>query len=177
MNRLKVIENKSSYRSKWETKKFNRAKFYKTYKDIETMPFYGKMTSKTYRRGLYVNYQHIDNMLMERIGYDWNDVYSELLSKIRLGKYRYEYDIALNLSISKDVYYVDNLPYKIRRGLQILLSEYLFVDEDNKISYYETEDDLKKEYKKRLRLKKYQSIFDEADIKIDKKPETMFFEL
>ena len=158
MNKQKYIERNTPYSH--HNKKYKKLKHkHIIYDNSEILPKRESMRRSNqdidyWMENGFVNWQHITNFFDERIGYDWDVVYSEFISKIR--KHKYLYRIKLYNSSRYYSYFIDfaifenDLPYN---NYGRLLYNILFVDEKNIISFYETEEELLIEYRKRKKLK------------------------
>lgn len=107
----------------------------------------------------YFDSTPLDEFLKSKVGCNWNDVYSELLTKV---KKNYRYDLNYYLTkISKDVIY--DCEYLPRNKRGVILFDRLFVDMNN-ILCYKSLDELILESKKILRNQKLKEIINNAEI-------------
>ena len=172
MNKVKYIERSTPYRHSRIEKKYRKLKHRNC--DNTLLPYKESMRKRNsinklswdsywYSHG-FINFRHVDNFLMERIGHNWNNVYSELLSKIRKDKYKYEYRIGH----SQWAYFIETNFFLDENDVPVFGRGYghlrLFVDERNEIAYYETKEEMYLEYGKRNRAKKLQRLLDLIDI-------------
>jgi len=160
MNKKKFIEKKSGYRSKHNQIGYNRLRNKHINSDLLPKRESMRQNSKKHNHNhkSFLNYQHIDNFLKERIGYNWDDIYSELLSKTK-GKYKYklrENGERWWLIETTIVYNNDKHPPRNIKGN--ILINILFVDENNIISYYNSPHKIITEYRNRILIKKLKSI-------------------
>lgn len=92
---------------------------------------------RQYRRCYsYFDYKPLTEFLMSKIGCDWNDIYSELLKKVK-SNYRYEIDIYLDDICKNVIYDIDFIP---RNSHGRILSDRLFVDMNNILSFKSKEE-------------------------------------
>ena len=156
MNKRKYIEKLSGHRSNWIVKKHKRLKHKKT--NPENLPFRESMCKLSERNKSYhnfKNYNHLRNFFESRIGYDWNDIYSELISKIKK-KYRYEYELNEQWYyyplVYSNVFYNENgLPINSRGN--IILTNF-YINQENKLAYYPSID----EYYRQTKIKKFHRL-------------------
>jgi len=163
MNKQKIFENHSNT-NYYEVRKYKRHLDKK--EDFETLPSHTPMRKNSYDfyyKNFYVNTRHLINFIMSRIGYDWDDVYSELISKIKK-KERESYKDSVK-NIVTDVYWENfdgiDVPCFTSKYLyhhDIRATKIVFIDEFNILSYYDDIDQLMTEYKKRNRIKKLKMI-------------------
>ena len=112
----------------------------------------------------YYNYNNYDNtplseFIKSKIGEDWNDVYSEILKKIKKN-YKYLLESDLNYLIKRPIFNDDYIPLDnsfYRRGS--ICSDRLYVDLNN-IICYKSKDEILSDSKKLVRKLKLQKIFD-----------------
>jgi hypothetical protein len=160
LNRKKYIEKKSGKRSQWNQLGYNRQRSKQINPDLlpkrESMRYNSRNSWDSHRN--FVNWDHMRKYFKTKVGENWDDVYSDMLSKLK-EKYKYEYreNSKWNYFIETKIIIVDDLPYNTWGHLTV---NCVFVDENNILSYYETEEALKTEYKIRLRKKKFLNIID-----------------
>ena len=167
MNKKKYIERKSGQRSAWNQLGFNRQRDKQKKQDElpfrESMRFNSRKDWEKHQE--FYNYNHIENFIKERIGYNWNDVYSEILSKLKKKyKYKYRENQKWPYFIETNIIFVDDLPHSISNYRYLkysLMVKNIFVDENNIVSYYETKEKLINEYRLRLRRKKLSNIMND----------------
>ena len=78
----------------------------------EDSPYKESMSKKhfwSYTR-THISFEPLRKFLIERIGYHWDDVYSEIVKKT-LPKYRYLLENQLEYYLVKPTYFIDFLPY------------------------------------------------------------------
>ena len=167
MNKKKYIEKSSGKRSRWDTYGYNRQRA--KYIDPENLPFRESMRYNSRQscdhHQKFVNWDHMTNYFKANVGKNWNDVYSDMLSKLK-EKYKYEYreNTKYSYFLETHVIFIDDLPHRITgryRYRYFMCIDSVFVDENNIISYYATEDDLKKEYRRRILRKKLLNIMND----------------
>lgn len=135
---------------------------------LDELPFREAMRQNARRKvdwfGEYryqVDYKPINEFLMSKVDKKWDDVYSELLSKI---KEKNKWWLRDNLSwiIEINPCYIGNYPYNSRwcAGTHLLYND-IFVDKFGYVRYYETEEELIFHTKRILREQKLRRIFNE----------------
>lgn len=167
MNKRKYIEKKSSKRSSWNPYGYNRQKA--KYIDPDNLPrresmrYNSRKCWETHRN--FVNWDHMKKYFKSKVGEHWDDVYSDMLSKLK-EKYKYEYreNTKWEYFLETNIVFIDGLPHSLttryKYQYSVLVND-VFVDENKILSYYETKDDLINEYRLRLRRKKLSNIMNE----------------
>jgi len=106
-------------------------------------------------------YRYLRNFLKERICEDWNDIYSELISKTK-PKHRWLLDKEIGWVITDIIWLKDNTPYTKKSWIRNKLPvNRFFIDLDNKIRYFETEEEIKNWILNKKRVKKLEKILSE----------------
>lgn len=161
MLKRKYLHRKSrntTYDKSWTVKKYKRSNTIDLFSDL---PKHQKIGPKN----KYSNYDltPLKEFILSKIGQNWNDVYSEILTKIDK-KMRYEIDQALFGSwsgwlISNPIYDEDFIP---RNKYGRILSEYTFVDMNNIITN-KCEHELISDAKKFVRRQKMKELLDKME--------------
>lgn len=100
----------------------------------------------------------LDEFLKSKIGCDWDDVYSELLKKIK-SNYRHSLDYYLKGITSEVIYDDEYIPHS-RYGR--ILSDRIFVDLNNKV-VLKSKEELISDSKKILRSQKLKEIIENSE--------------
>lgn len=143
MNKVKRLHRKGPFSKKWKhkqnfTKNMDgielpyRESIRRIYKKNSTSSFFD------YRDGL--DFTPVWCFLEERIGQNWNDLYSDIISKTR-PKYRWCLENFLKWQIVP-VTYENYLPYRANFGSTRLVLYDFFVDWNNKLRCYQTKEEL-----------------------------------
>jgi len=167
MNKNKYLHRKGQDDKKWRTHN-NRNK-----KNCgNELPFRESIRDKYKNESRYfwnwqtgLDFTPTGKYIEENMNRDWNDVYSEIIKKVR-PKYRYQLEEYLNWYVGK-VVIVDYVPYVGSYHNSRLAVDWIFVDEDNIIRNYETKKDILDMARRKIRrdkLLKIQEISDEIDI-------------
>jgi hypothetical protein len=108
----------------------------------------------------YSNYDStpLFEFLNSKIGEDWNDIYSEILKKIKK-RYRSNMDYSIKWYVHIPIYDEDFIP-RDNRGR--MLNEILFIDMNNILSY-KTKEDILIESKKLKRKEKLRKILENLE--------------
>ena len=142
-------KRKVSYHRDWDNKKYQRVPKYKY--DLS-------LPKKEPIRKVY-NYKSIDftpltEFLETKIGYDWNDIYTEIILKTKT-KFRYHLEKELSWHVQNPIYDKNFIP---RTKYGNLFVGYFYINENNKLSIYKTKEELfldstrKKRKEKMLRI-------------------------
>jgi len=162
VNNRKYIEKQSGTRNSWSKRKYHRLKHKNS--DSDFLPFRESMscreTNKSYH--CFKNYNHLKNFLESRIGYNWNDVYSEMISKLKK-KYRYRYELdnqwSFFNSVENNVLYDENGVPTTASGRTIIYINggNFYINSDNRLAYYPN----LAEYHRQIKIKKFKKILGE----------------
>jgi len=151
---------KSEVSHRWEVKKYWRGKNVDLFSEL---PFYSKMSSVYY--GYNYSITPLDKFLESKIGQNWNDIYSEILTKIK-NKYRRCIDghfcaeVYYRVGVYTNPIYDDNF---IPRNLYgRILKNVLFVEND--ILVRKSEQEIISDAKKYQRSEKLKQIFNNIDV-------------
>lgn len=138
------------YSKKWNSDKYKRRNNIDIFSDLPKHESIrqNRWTSTGFdKKPLY-------EFLLSKIGCDWNDVYSELLTKVK-SKYRYEIELYLE-RFTTDIIYDNNIPYS-KYGK--MFYDKVFVDLNNKL-VIKSKEELILDSKKFLRKQKILKIFE-----------------
>jgi hypothetical protein len=157
MLKQKFLHRKSrDTKSDWDVKKYNRGKNrYDLFS--EKLPQHEPIRKK-YRWHNFDTYP-LEKFIESKIGSDWNDVYSEIISKTK-PKFRKEIETTIDYCIVKNVFYDENfIPYgrTYRYGKNKILNDRIFIDNNN-ILIRKTLEEIMLESKKLLRREKLRQI-------------------
>ena len=151
---------KSRITTTWKVKKFNRKKKI----DISSeLPFHEKI-SKSYKWSNY-DFTPLYEFIESKIGQDWNDVYSEMLTKV---KKRFRHCIENGIKgndwrgswlIKRPIYDEKFIPRDSRGRM---LENAIYIDFDN-IIRKQTKDEILKDSLKHLRRLKIQQILNNQE--------------
>lgn len=158
MNKVKFLHRKGGNVKKWKVKKnYTKISFYGG-----ELPFHESMRKFHSRGNCFYNHGYIDftpvsKLFKERINQDWNDIYSEIIKKTS-PKFRWLLEDFLRWQIQIPIF-IEHTPYHKRwtRNCDILLHNY-FIDENNLLRYYETEEDLLKDVRILIRIDKLEKL-------------------
>ena len=146
------------YRScKRENIKFNRKKY--KISNSDSIPFNEKMNSHIDYDYGYLNLKPLEKFIKSKVGQNWNDVYSEILTKIEQKK-RYLIDRDLKYIVLRPYHFDNNgIAYNKRyywcNGVTL---NHLYIDKFNIIRYHETKEEMIADYKREIRRKKLERI-------------------
>jgi len=166
MNKKKYLHRKGQDDKKWRTHN-NRNK-----KNCgDEFPFRESIRDKHKNESRYywnwqtgLDFTPTGNYIEENVNRDWNEIYSEIIKKVR-PKYRYQLEDYLNWFVGKVIIDDDYIPYLRRNRMAI---DWIFVDEEGILRNYETKKDILDMARRKIRrdkLLKIQEISDEeADI-------------
>ena len=172
MLKTKYLHRKSRRSHTWDVKKYCRGKNVDLFSDL---PFHSGM-----RLGYYsYNYDitPLDKFLESKIGQNWNDIYSEILTKIK-NEYRRCIDSHLCSSVYYRVgvyinpIYDDNFIPRSCTGH--ILKNQLFVE--NGFLVIKSEQEIISDAKKYQRSEKYKQIFENKDIIFEEIDEKLYEE-
>jgi len=123
------------------------------------LPTHQSINCIYYNRYHNYNFKPLEEFINSKIGEDWNDIYSEIITKIK-PKYRYLLKFDLNYIICKPMYYDDYIPYDNRSYRRhSICCDRLYVDLNN-IICYKSKDEILSDSKRIVRKLKLQEIFD-----------------
>jgi hypothetical protein len=128
----------------------------------DDLPFHDNMKKKGNYH--YICTEPVAKFIESKVGCDWNDVYSELLSKTKK-KFRYEVENTIKYTILMPTYDENYLPVLCNRsyyyrgyGVKIFVDR-LFIGLDNKICKM-SEDEIKREANVYVRRDKLRQIIE-----------------
>lgn len=115
----------------------------------DDLPFHNGV-GKKYKTGY--DLKPLVEFVESKVGCDWNDVYSEILTKIN-NKVRYNIDQNIMWWVIKTPIYDEDYIPRDRRGT--ILNDQLFIDMDNIIRKYSTEENISnsKRYMRREKIR------------------------
>ena len=147
---------KSEHNRSWKSRKYNRGKNLDIFSDLPKRQRIGREYG-----GWGYNYDTtpLDEFIESKIGKNWNDVYSEILTKIK-NKYRYSIDNYLKrYYIDVPIYDEDYIP---KNTWGRMLNDTTFVDMNN-ILVNKTKDEILSDAKRYKRKKKLLEILENAE--------------
>jgi hypothetical protein len=152
-NKKKILyeyRSRNRIREKYRRKKLN-------FSETDTIPLTEKMRAQFGYEG--INFDPLKCFLLSKIGQNWNDVYSEILTKIENSK-RWRIDLILDWLIQKPVSIDKNgIAYSKRFYWSggVLLKQ-LYIDKFNVLRWYDTKEEMMSDYKKCIRQEKLKRI-------------------
>jgi len=157
MLKVKYLHRKSRYSAisqTWETKKYKRQNI-----DIfsDDNPTHQPIRTK-------YNYSNYDitplrQFIKSKIGQNWNDVYSEILSKIKK-KYRYTIDCSIKYHLIEFPIYDDSFIPRNKYGH--ILHDQIFIDKDNIVTK-KSKEEILLESEKYIRREKLKQILEHIE--------------
>jgi hypothetical protein len=111
---------------RYESEKHKKEKNLDLFSDL---PFH-KSIGKKYRIGYDIT--PLREFIKSKVGYDWDDVYSEILTKID-NKFRYDIDYSISRILKAPIYDENFIP---RDDCGSIYNNRLFIDMDNIIRKY-----------------------------------------
>ena len=143
----------SRYTHGWDVKKFKRGKNLDFFSD--KLPLHQRMGGS--------NWSNYDNtplyeFIKSKIGKDWNDVYSEIVSKTKK-KFRWNIDFSLQWMVHKPLYDGNFIPRDLRGRI---LSDVIYIDMNN-ILVKKTKEEILIESKALLRREKLKKIMENQE--------------
>jgi len=146
-------QRKSEYRS-WESKKYKRDNTLDLFLPLP----YNQPIRRNFREFRNFSSTPLYEHIYSKIGYNWNDVYSEIIKKIK-PKYRRDIDYDIRYHF-KDVVYDENFIPRSLDGRMLINT--LYIDFNN-IICYKTKDDILNDSKRFLRHIKLQEILERIE--------------
>lgn len=135
----------------WDNRKYKRVPKHKLH---DILPKKEPIRPKHYTHSL--DFTPMSEFIESKIGEKWDNVYSEILTKIK-PKFRHQMHWNLEWMIYNIVYTKDFKPYgKWDR----LLINSVFIDENNILRQYNSEEDLLIDSKKKIRREKIRRILE-----------------
>jgi len=158
MLKKKYLHRKSrdtKRRHTWDVKKYSRGK---NRHDFFSEKLPQRQAIRKKYRWYNLDTYPLEKFIESKIGCDWNDVYSEIISKTK-PKFRQEIEQTINYKVIKTVFYEDFVPYgmKYRYGKYKILNDVIFIDNNN-ILVKKTLDEIMLESKQQLRREKLRQI-------------------
>lgn len=152
MFKIKYLHNKTnkSYKDDWFNKRYKEDKNLNMFCDLPK-----HLPMKKHNVYNSINWGPLFNFLESKVGEEWNDVYSEIISKTKK-RFRHELNSLLDWFVKKPIYNDDFLPMNERGGI---LSDILFIDMNN-VLCMKTKDELIRDAKKIKRKIKLQQILE-----------------
>ena len=131
--------------------------------EYEQLPFRQKIKSIVYtgwswERKTRINF-NTDDYLKKYVGSDWNDVYSDMISKTN-PRYRHLLESDLRYTPIRPTVFIDEKPYSYRwyHRRDALLINRVYIDSDNILQFFETEEELIEHCKYKMRHKKLERL-------------------
>lgn len=158
MLKIKYLHSKnySGYKDNWYNRKYKEGKNIDLFSDLPK-----RIAMKKHNGYAGINWRPLFNFLESKIGENWNDIYSEIISKTKK-RFRYELENLLNYRFY-NVIYDDNFMPRNQYGR--ILSDELFIDSNN-ILTKKSEEELKIDAKRLKRKLKLQEIFENNESEI-----------
>ena len=138
-------QRNTNSRRDWDNKKYKRIPKHKYYSELPK-----KESIKKYYRYNYLDFRPLSEFLDAKIGKKWDDVYSEILTKIK-PKFRFQLEESLDWLLYDVIYSDDFKPYN---SWGVLLVERFFIDDKKILRQYNTEEELLLDAKRKLRRQK-----------------------
>lgn len=161
MLKEKFLHRKSRFIKKWKVKQnYTKDNFFgEEFPNHLSMRAYHRRATQ-FHNHCYLDFTPVSRLLDERVNNNWDDIYSELIKKTK-PRYRYLLDNYLDWQISEPLFF-EHVPYKkrgyySRPGSGIML-ELFFVDEQNILRYYETEEEVLKQANILIRIDKLKKL-------------------
>lgn len=167
MNKKKYIHVKTKYGNNYRRNLRKPKHKPQTIEDYDNLPFREPIKFRRYMwdwddyKTRIDFYQPLKKYLKEKLGEDWNDLYSDILSKTK-PKYRHILEEDINYLISRNIKWENEVPYNLTywRRVSPIYGRY-FIDKQNKIRYFEEEEDLLRWAKMNLIQRKLERILNE----------------
>lgn len=148
--------NKRGYKQ-WDIKKYHRVKNLDIFSD--KTPQHEPIRRKY--RWHNIDTYPLEKFIESKIGCDWDDVYSEIISKTK-PKFRKEIDQAIDYYVIRIVFYEDFIPYGARYGKIRILNDLIFIDNNN-ILTRKTLEEIMLESKQQIRKEKLKQIIENQE--------------